>query len=260
MPEWDEDESIATDDEDNEVGAENGDNCRIIDRDRMTEYEFNDDYRKRNGWMVSCLACLSFLCSCLYVSDGFLQHHIYNNNSSLILFYPNLCDSRTQGTDLCHSARYSPVRISHYTVKYSNKHHNHQQGGGGVGTTLTGLCHYTQQSESHAGYCHGGSMTAAIDDVVGWTAFNVLGKCEPWSGYTVQVNVALKRPIPVGSYLKIVGEITKFEGRKVWVHAKLVVPDDDEDGEDKEVLHCDAEGLVLLKKDVVTSSPIFHTP
>jgi hypothetical protein len=105
-------------------------------------------------------------------------------------------------------------------------------------------------------------MTAAIDDVIGWTAFNVLGTCEPWSGHTVQVNVALKRPIPVGSYLKIVGEITKFEGRKVWVHAKLVGEknDDDEDGEDKEVLHCDAEGLVLLKKDVVTTSPIFHAP
>ena len=94
-------------------------------------------------------------------------------------------------------------------------------------------------------------MTAAMDDVIGWTAFNALGTCEPWSGYTVQVNVSLKRPIPVGSYLKIVGEITKFEGRKVWVHAMLLGEKKNE--EDDEVLYCDAEGLVILKKDVLAS-------
>ena len=96
-------------------------------------------------------------------------------------------------------------------------------------------------------------MTAAMDDVIGWTAFNVLGTCEPWIGHTVQVNVALKRPILVGSYLKIVGEITKFEGRKIYVKAMLLGEKKNE--EDDEVLYCDAEGLVILKKDVLASFP-----
>lgn len=103
-------------------------------------------------------------------------------------------------------------------------------------------------------------MTAAIDDVIGWTAFNALGVCLPWSGHTVQVNVALKRPIPIGSYLKIVGEIAKIEGRKVWVHAKLLGENRDEDDEDKAILHCAAEGLVILKKDILASFSTFHVP
>ena len=102
-------------------------------------------------------------------------------------------------------------------------------------------------------------MTAAIDDVIGWTEFHVLGTCEPWSGHTVQVNVTLKRPIPLGSYMKIVGEVIRFEGRKVWVHASLfgMRKKDEQDNEDQneDVSHSDADGLVLLKKDLVASSP-----
>ena len=99
-------------------------------------------------------------------------------------------------------------------------------------------------------------MTSAIDDVIGWTAFHANGICVPWSGHTVQVNVALKRPIVVGSYLTIVGEIVKFEGRKVWVHAKLLAnkTTDGEGDVGEEELHCDAEGLVILKKDIFAFS------
>eukprot|EP00986_Skeletonema_menzelii_P009292 scaffold4180_cov128-Skeletonema_menzelii.AAC.3 len=110
------------------------------------------------------------------------------------------------GTDLCHSVT-SPVRISHFAIQYKDSK-------GGVGTKLTGVAHFTQKAESHSGYCHGGSMTSVMDDVIGWTSFFNSGKCVPWSGFTAQVNVSLRRPIPVGSYLKIVGEIIKTEGRK----------------------------------------------
>eukprot|EP00584_Thalassiosira_punctigera_P009060 CAMPEP_0172528942 /NCGR_PEP_ID=MMETSP1067-20121228/3153_1 /TAXON_ID=265564 ORGANISM="Thalassiosira punctigera, Strain Tpunct2005C2" /NCGR_SAMPLE_ID=MMETSP1067 /ASSEMBLY_ACC=CAM_ASM_000444 /LENGTH=188 /DNA_ID=CAMNT_0013312921 /DNA_START=85 /DNA_END=648 /DNA_ORIENTATION=- len=75
-----------------------------------------------------------------------------------------------KGTDLCHS-RQSPVRISHYGVQYRD---------GGIGTTLTGVVHFTNSAESHAGFCHGGSMTSVMDDVIGWTAFHVTGACVPW--------------------------------------------------------------------------------
>ena len=54
--------------------------------------------------------------------------------------------------------------------------------------------------------------------------------------------MSLRRPIPVGSYLKIVGEITKMEGRKVWISSCLVCGNDDSQ------VYCTAEGLTILKK------------
>jgi len=137
------------------------------------------------------------------------------------------------GSDMCHSAD-SSVRCSHYRIKYPTVE-------GGVNTTLTGVAHFTRGAESHAGYCHGGSMTAVMDDIVGWTAFHVRGECRPWSGFTAQVNCKLMKPIDVSSYLKVIGVVTNWQGRKVWVHAKLV-------SEDEEV-HCTCEGLVILKKE-----------
>lgn len=96
-------------------------------------------------------------------------------------------------------------------------------------------------------------MTSVMDDVIGWTAFHATGQCLPWSGFTAQVNVSLKRPITVGSYLKIVGKIVKWEGRKVSIHSQLLLPaggeDNMNDGEDSNIVYCTAEGLVILKRD-----------
>ena len=101
-------------------------------------------------------------------------------------------------------------------------------------------------------------MTSVMDDVVGWTAFHVTGTCRPWSGYTAQVNVTLKRPVSVGSYLTVSGRIVKWEGRKVWIRSKLVSStreeDDDEnenESSSEEIVHCTAEGLVILMKEDV---------
>ena len=153
-----------------------------------------------------------------------------------------------QGADLCHSIS-SPVRISHYCVQYKNSKDcnniSNSEGGSGVGTTLTGVAHFTKNAESHCNYCHGGSMTSTMDDVIGWTAFHVTGQCQPWSGFTAQVNVSLKRPIPVGSYLKIVGVVTKTERRKVWIESRLVGGGEN----DADLVYCTAEGLVILKKN-----------
>lgn len=153
-----------------------------------------------------------------------------------------------KGADLCHSIS-SPVRISHYCVQYKNSNDGNNfsngEGSSGVGTTLTGVAHFTKNAESHSNYCHGGSMTSTMDDVIGWTAFHVTGECKPWSGFTAQVNVSLKRPIPVGSYLKIVGVVTKTERRKVWIESRLVGGGE----HDADLVYCTAEGLVILKKN-----------
>merc|ERR1712127_830430 len=109
----------------------------------------------------------------------------------------------------------------------------------------------TDSAESHAGFCHGGSMTSVMDDIIGWTAFHVTGACIPWSGFTAQVNVSLKRPIAVGSYLKVIGKINKWEGRKVSIQAQLITG---EDNGGVNVIHCDAEGLVILKRDFASDA------
>lgn len=90
-------------------------------------------------------------------------------------------------------------------------------------------------------------MTSVMDDVIGWTAFHVTGTCIPWSGFTAQVNVSLRRPIAVGSYLKVVGTIVKWEGRKVWIHSQLLLVREEEEDD---IEHCTAEGLVILKRDL----------
>ena len=82
-------------------------------------------------------------------------------------------------------------------------------------------------------------MCSLMDDVVGWTGFCATGACEPWSGFTVQINTSLKKPVEVGSWLRLEGEIVKIEGRKVSVRARLLLGAD---------VHCEAEGLVVLKK------------
>lgn len=118
--------------------------------------------------------------------------------------------------------------------------------GAGVGTTLQGAAHFTANAESHKTLCHGGTMCAVMDDVIGWVGFCVSGKCLPWSGFTVQVNVSLKAPVVVGSWLRVEGTITAIERRKVSVRATLVSPA--AEGQ-PEVVHCVAEGMFIVKKD-----------
>jgi len=48
--------------------------------------------------------------------------------------------------------------------------------------------------------------------------------------------------------LKIVGAITKREGRKVSIQSQLLHVGEGNDGVD-DVVHCTAEGLVILKRD-----------
>jgi acyl-coenzyme A thioesterase PaaI-like protein len=148
-----------------------------------------------------------------------------------------------QGHDLVHD-RDAPVRVMNYYVQYGSG-----LGGlprGGVGTTLTGITHFTKRAESHAGYCHGGSMCSVLDDVIGWVAFLVTGSCQPWTGFTVQVNTSLKRPISVDSMLLVQAKITKVERRKVSVSATIFDPSGDDI-----VVHAEGEGLVILNRGVL---------
>jgi len=181
-----------------------------------------------------------------------------------------------QGRDLIHD-KHSPVRITEYYVKYGEGQglpaalfEKEEDRKGGVGTTLTGICTFTSRAESHKGYCHGGSMCSVLDDAIGWCAFVATGNCLPWSGFTVQINTQLKKPIGVGSILVVQACITKIERRKVFVQATLISDyssslsfsssssfsssDNDEHQREEEpmgVVHASGDGLVILNKGVL---------
>jgi acyl-coenzyme A thioesterase PaaI-like protein len=160
------------------------------------------------------------------------------------------------GRDLIHD-QHAPVRITEYHVHYGDGAGVDGLSTGGIGTKLTGVVQFTRRAESHRGYCHGGSMCSVMDDAVGWCGFMVTGKVMPWSGFTVQINTSLKKPIPVNATLLVTALVTKIERRKVSIHVELIDPQhksNDESNEDDRdvgtVVHATAEGLVVINRGV----------
>eukprot|EP00613_Pedinella_sp_CCMP2098_P019149 CAMPEP_0171687618 /NCGR_PEP_ID=MMETSP0991-20121206/3452_1 /TAXON_ID=483369 /ORGANISM="non described non described, Strain CCMP2098" /LENGTH=226 /DNA_ID=CAMNT_0012275493 /DNA_START=138 /DNA_END=818 /DNA_ORIENTATION=- len=101
---------------------------------------------------------------------------------------------------------------------------------------LIGAVVFGPDSESHAGLCHGGSMTAVLDDVLGHVSFMCGGK-GPWSGATVSVNCTLKKPVAVNSVMKVWGRVVSRTGRKVVIEGGL----ESEDG----TVHALLEGMAV---------------
>jgi len=156
------------------------------------------------------------------------------------------------GHDLVHD-RHAPVRILRYYLQDK---------------MLTGIVHFTKYAESHQGFCHGGSMCSVLDDVIGWAGFCATGTCRPWTGFTVQINSALRQPIAVGSVLLVQANIVSIERRKVSVRARIVNPgrlsgkpdgdgddgDHNNDGFAKGLVHAEGDGLVILNRGVLPGS------
>lgn len=109
--------------------------------------------------------------------------------------------------------------------------------------SLVGAVYFSERAESHKGLCHGGSMCALMDDVIGWLGFCSSGKLKSWEGFTVQIDTSLKKPVPIGSLFKVEANIVRREGtRKVFIKASLLNPETNE-------LHCESNGLFLLPKE-----------
>jgi acyl-coenzyme A thioesterase PaaI-like protein len=173
-----------------------------------------------------------------YVWSSAIQVRAFSAESDSNLFCP------FKGRDLVHD-RNSPVRITQYFVQYGEGEGIEGFERGGVGTVLTGIAVFTKLAESHQGYCHGGSMCSVMDDVVGWCSFLTTGFCRPWSGFTVQVNTSLCKPVPVDSTLLVRALITKVDRRKVYLEATLVDPTDNNN------LHAKCEGVAVLNREVL---------
>ena len=177
-----------------------------------------------------------------------------------------------KGRDLIHD-KHAAVRITEYFVQYGTGNIGpasspaspaaaegqqtqqllQQLSKGGIGTTLTGVVVFTARAESHQGFCHGGSMCSVLDDVIGWCAFMVTGCCRPWSGFTVQINTSLQKPIPVNSTLLVRAIVTKIERRKVSIEARLIDPAC-LDNQGEPAVHAQGDGLVVLNRGVLPLS------
>ena len=156
-----------------------------------------------------------------------------------------------KGKDYVHSVT-APCRILEYSLikpQISPSSSSIEGGSTMEFPSLTGVAYFSPLAESHKGFCHGGSLCALMDDCVGWLGFCASGKCEPWSGYTVQIDTTLKKPIPVGALLKVEGVIESVERRKVWI--KVNVTD-----ETSGCVHGTCRGLFLLSKEESVSSSL----
>ena len=88
-------------------------------------------------------------------------------------------------------------------------------------------------------------MCSVFDDAVGWCAFLATGDCKPWSGFTVQINTSLEKPVLVNSTLLVKAAIARIERRKVYVEAALLDPAADD------AVHAKGDGLVVLNRGVL---------
>ena len=160
-------------------------------------------------------------------------------------------DNGWLGTDLIHHREGNGVRVLDYYWNISKKE-------------LVGVVHFGVGCESHRGLCHGGAYTSLFDDFCGHIAF--VSGAGPWCGATVQVNVTLKRPILIGSVLRVIGTYEK-KGRKIIVSA--VLDDGDEEEVEKEVeekseeksgsgVYAVLEGVSVGGKGILISSKEEH--
>ncbi|CAM9499703.1 unnamed protein product, partial [Ectocarpus fasciculatus] len=156
--------------------------------------------------------------------------------------HPNEGGGGWRGTDYVHCPKAAGVRVLDYLLFGPSGDASTPAGEQGIDYSLVGVAHFTEKAESHVGLCHGGSMCALMDDVVGWLGFCADGELKPWSGFTVQIDTALKKAVHVGSLLRLEATVTERVGkRKVYIKAKLVDPSS------PDVVYCTCSGLFLVK-------------
>ncbi len=87
------------------------------------------------------------------------------------------------------------------------------------------------ETEGPAGHCHGGSMAAVLDEVLGLAAWT--------EGYPVVVghlNVSFRNMLPLGQVVTVESRVVAVEGRKVTVSGRIC---------SGEVVYAEAECLCI---------------
>jgi uncharacterized protein (TIGR00369 family) len=67
-----------------------------------------------------------------------------------------------------------------------------------------------QRHQGYDGFLHGGVVTALLDETMGWAIFH-----QGIWGVTAKLEVAFKRPVPVGEEIVVSGELVSERGRTI---------------------------------------------
>lgn len=87
-------------------------------------------------------------------------------------------------------------------------------------------------AQGHPGHCHGGSLSAVLDEVMGFTAW--------LSGSIVvaaELTIRYRSMVPVGARAIAEAEVIRLEGRKIWTRSLLRSPGG--------TLYCEGEALYI---------------
>ncbi len=83
------------------------------------------------------------------------------------------------------------------------------------------------------GIVHGGALAAVLDEAMTATVFHYQ---EP--AFTAQLNISYRKPVVLGSPVRVRGWVTGREGRKRWLRAEI--------RDEGDALCVEAEGLFIL--------------
>ncbi len=85
------------------------------------------------------------------------------------------------------------------------------------------LAHATMHTskEGPPRHAHGGTIATLLDEVMGAAAWN--------NGYKVlaaNLNINFMSPVPLETPIRVIGEVARKEGRKVFTSGQVLLPDD----------------------------------
>ena len=102
---------------------------------------------------------------------------------------------------------------------------------------------FTPNSEQAKSWVHRGALCALMDDAANWAGFCVSGVCDRFCGFTKHVDVSLKRPVRVGSVLKLIGETMEIKNRTdCHVKCKIIDPAYNDN------VHCEADCIFVMNE------------
>lgn len=91
----------------------------------------------------------------------------------------------------------------------------HMQVEAGVGLSVTGCFAVTEDHQGAPGLAHGGVLSLAFDEVLGYLTF-LIGR----PAVTARLQTSFTRPVPVGSTLYINASVTGMTDRKLYTTAE----------------------------------------
>lgn len=100
-----------------------------------------------------------------------------------------------------------------------------------IGAHVEGLVTFGAAYEGPPGHVHGGFVAAALDELLGMTM-----AVQHVPGMTGRLTVNYRRPTPLHTELRVIGEVTRVDGRKAYVVGSII---------DGDRVCADAEGLFL---------------